>query len=122
MVAAATVLTGVAALENPKWMVVFVPALALLLLGTWDLFQSRHAVMRNYPLIGRLRWVFEAIRPQVQQYLVLDDLHGVPFNREQRSIVYARAKGDDDFEPFGSEVDVEIIFIKFLIFFFHGIA
>ena len=63
--------------------------------------------MRNYPVVGRLRWVFEGIRPQVQQYFVVDDLHGVPFNREQRSLVYARAKGDNDFEPFGTEIDVE---------------
>jgi glutamate synthase domain-containing protein 2 len=83
--------------------------LPLALLGTWDLIQGRHTLMRNYPIVGRLRWLLETIRPQVQQYFINDDLHGAPFNREQRSLVYARAKGQNDFEPFGTEVDVNSI-------------
>jgi glutamate synthase domain-containing protein 2 len=62
--------------------------------------------MRNYPVTGRLRWLLEAIRPQIQQYFIHSDLDGKPFNREQRSLVYARAKGENDFEPFGTEGDV----------------
>jgi glutamate synthase domain-containing protein 2 len=99
-------LTGWRALADSRWLWGFAPALVLALLGAWDLMQRSHSLMRNYPLIARFRWVFEAIRPQLQQYLLVDDLHGVPFNREQRSMVYARAKGENDFEPFGTESDV----------------
>jgi glutamate synthase domain-containing protein 2 len=102
----ASTIFAVLSLEDPRWGWGLAIALPLALLGTWDLVQKPHTLMRNYPLIGRLRWVLESIRSQVQQYFVTDDLHGRPFNREQRSIVYARAKGENDFEPFGTEADV----------------
>ncbi|HSG65329.1 MAG TPA: FMN-binding glutamate synthase family protein [Gammaproteobacteria bacterium] len=106
---AALLVTGVCAaltFTDTRWAWGLTLALPLALLGTWDIAQRQHALMRNYPLIGRLRWLFESIRPQIQQYFVNDDLNGTPFNRVQRSIVYARAKGDDDFAPFGTKGDV----------------
>lgn len=90
----------------PAWRWALALALPLLALGIWDQLQRRHTLLRNYPISGRLRYLFESVRPQMQQYFVEDDLHGRPFNREQRSIVYQRAKGDNDYEPFGTEHDV----------------
>ena len=79
---------------------------ALFLIGTWDVTQRRHSLLRNYPILGHLRWLFEGIRPEIRQYLVESDLDAVPFSREKRSLVYQRAKGEVDSVPFGTELDV----------------
>ena len=106
LVLVCTLLFAAAWWQGSAWGWGLAIALPLTLVGTWDLLQRRHTLLRNYPIVGHLRWMLEAIRPQVQQYFITDDLHGAPFNREQRSLIYARAKGDNDFEPFGTEVDV----------------
>ena len=87
----------------PPW--VLVP-LALLALGAYDVAQTRHSVLRNYPLWGHFRFMFEFIRPEIRQYLVEGDTEEQPFSRAQRSIVYQRAKNTVDARPFGTEVDV----------------
>lgn len=86
--------------------VVAVPATALFLLGVYDLLQTKHAVRRNFPVIGRLRYVFESIRPELQQYFVESNASGRPFSRDLRSLVYQRAKNVTDTVPFGTEKDV----------------
>lgn len=78
----------------------------LCLLGVIDLIQTRHAVRRNYPIIGRLRWAFEKIRPEIRQYLIEGDDDQTPFSRAQRSLVYARAKDEVSDRPFGTLSDV----------------
>jgi glutamate synthase domain-containing protein 2 len=75
-------------------------------LGIYDLFQTRHAVLRNYPIWGHLRFMMEFVRPEMRQYFLEDDTSGVPFSRQQRSIVYQRAKGEPDSRPFGTELNV----------------
>ena len=75
---------------------------ALTLLGLRDMAQDRHAVLRNYPILGHLRFLFEKIRPEIRQYLIESDQDEQPFSREQRSLVYQRAKGAEDKRPFGS--------------------
>ncbi|MBT5415070.1 MAG: FMN-binding glutamate synthase family protein, partial [Rhodospirillaceae bacterium] len=75
-------------------------------LGIHDLLQTRHSLLRNYPVVGHLRWVFEGIRPEVRQYLIESDRDEVPFSREQRSLVYRRAKGEEERRPFGTRHDV----------------
>ena len=79
---------------------------ALVLVGVRDLRQSRHAVLRNYPVIGHLRFLFEYIRPEIRQYFIESDAEAEPFSRAQRSIVYQRAKGEQDNRPFGTQLDV----------------
>jgi len=101
----ASVLFGAAALMKSMWGLGLIITLPLMLLGIRDLFQRKHTLMRNYPVTGRLRWILESIRTQIHQYFIEDDLDGRPFNREQRSLIYARAKGQNDFEPFGTEMD-----------------
>lgn len=80
--------------------------LALTALGIRDLRQDRHAVLRNYPVIGHTRFLLEYIRPEIRQYFLESDNEAAPFSRAQRSLVYARAKGDSDKRPFGTQLDV----------------
>lgn len=92
----------------PVWVSWLLLCLAgpLALIGIYDLLQRRHTLLRNYPVVGHLRWQLEAIRPQVQQYFVEPDTEGRPFNRNERALVYQRAKNELDKQPFGTELDV----------------
>ena len=85
---------------------VFLGAAVLSAIGVYDLAQPLHSVRRNYPIIGRLRWLFEEIRPEIRHYLIEDDHAKVPFSRAQRSLVYARAKNESSDRAFGTLVDV----------------
>ena len=80
--------------------------LGLVLLGVRDVTQDRHSVLRNYPVIGHLRFLFEFIRPEMRQYFIESDNEAAPFSRQQRSLVYQRAKGDSDKRPFGTQMNV----------------
>ena len=75
-------------------------------LGWRDTHQTRHAVLRNYPVIGHIRFLLEFIRPEIRQYFIESDREAVPFSRQQRSLVYQRAKGEQDKRPFGTQLDV----------------
>ena len=86
------------------WAMVLVAPVVLL--GIRDLIQKRHTIQRIYPVIGHLRYLFEAVRPEMQQYFVESDTEGRPVNREFRSLVYQRAKGVRDTRPFGTIFDV----------------
>ncbi len=83
------------------------PPLLLLLRGLYDMGQSRHSVLRAYPLLGHLRFLFESIRPEIRQYLVEGDTDAQPFSRLQRSVVYQRAKNETDTLAFGSKQNVQ---------------
>ena len=74
----------------------------LVAVGVRDLLQKRHAVLRNYPVIGHMRFMLEDIRPEIRQYLIESDSEELPFSRESRSLVYQRAKGVEDKKPFGT--------------------
>lgn len=75
-------------------------------LGLRDTQQTRHSVLRNYPVIGHLRFLLEFIRPEMRQYFIESDNEAAPFSRQQRSLVYQRAKGEPDKRPFGTQMDV----------------
>ncbi|WP_029527291.1 FMN-binding glutamate synthase family protein [Polaromonas glacialis] len=75
-------------------------------LGLHDLRQPQHAILRNYPVIGHLRFLLEYIRPEIRQYFIESDREATPFSRAQRSLVYQRAKGEPDNRPFGTQLDV----------------
>ena len=81
-------------------------AVPLTLLGFYDLVQTRHNLLRNFPVFGHLRWMFEGMRPEVRQYFFESDTNGSPFNRDQRTLVYERAKNLHAEQPFGTELDV----------------
>jgi glutamate synthase domain-containing protein 2 len=79
---------------------------ALAIIGTRDLLQTRHAVLRNYPLSAHIRFILEEIRPEIRQYFLESEKDGTPFSRDQRAIVYQRAKHALDKRPFGTQNDV----------------
>ena len=104
---AGAVLTAVlSATSSPWWLAAAVPLALLGALGVYDLIQTRHAIRRNYPVLGNLRFLFEFIRPEIRQYFLEDDTQAAPFSRAQRSIVYQRAKLEIDKRPFGTQEDV----------------
>ena len=81
-------------------------AAALGCVGVYDLVQRRHAILRNYPIVGHARFMLEAIRPELQQYFIERNYDGRPFDRDTRTSVYERAKGVKDEQAFGTERDV----------------
>ena len=89
--------------ENLYWALVV--TLPLLLIAILDVRQKKHAILRNFPIIGYLRYFFETIRPEIRQYFFETDLDGKPFNRRQRSIVYQRAKNEKQTVAFGMQAD-----------------
>jgi glutamate synthase domain-containing protein 2 len=84
-------------------LVIFVPIFAL---GIYDMIQTKHTILRNFPVFGHIRFLLEDIRPEIYQYFIESDTNGTPFNRQNREVVYQRAKKDDDTRPFGTELDV----------------
>jgi glutamate synthase domain-containing protein 2 len=90
---------------NTGWGVLIVSTV-LVLVGISDLTQEKRSILRNYPVIGHLRFWLEFIRPEIRQYFIENDNEAAPFSRAQRSLVYQRAKGDPDKRPFGTQMDV----------------
>lgn len=84
----------------------FLIIVPLICIGLIDITQTKHTIRRLYPVIGRFRYMLEAVRPEIQQYFVESDTSGAPIPREFRSLIYQRAKGDRDSRPFGTIFDV----------------
>jgi glutamate synthase domain-containing protein 2 len=78
----------------------------MIAVGANDMRQTKHTIRRNFPLIGHGRYILEKIRPEVNQYFIESNTDGRPFSREDRSVVYQRAKGELDTLPFGTQRDV----------------
>ncbi len=85
------------------WFWVALVMAAIVLLGLFDAFQSRWAITRNYPVAGRIRWIFYDLKPYLYSYIVEDDLGGTPYSLAARRLVHARAEGITDTQPFGTE-------------------
>ncbi|EXG75174.1 FMN-binding glutamate synthase family protein [Acinetobacter baumannii] len=92
---------------------------ALSLLGLYDVLQNRHSILRNYPIMGHFRFLFEDIRPEIRQYFIEADQDALPFSRMQRSLVYQRAKNENADKPFGSIIDVYQEDYRFIV---HSIS
>ena len=101
-------ITLIAALSmiSHVWLWAFVVLGPIILIGLYDIIQTKHSIRRLYPLFGRFRYLLESVRPEIQQYFVESDTSGTPIPREFRSLVYQRAKGDRDTRPFGTIFDV----------------
>ncbi len=102
---------GLAAIVGVGWL--WAPALALLLpwalfvaRGLLDVSQRHHALLRNFPVIGHFRYLLESLRPELRQYFVEADSEANPFDREDRAVVYQRAKDAVDTLPFGTRDDL----------------
>lgn len=106
----ASIALGVALFLNPDgvWAMAgpLVVAVGLTLLGLRDISQTSHSVLRNYPILAHLRFLFETIRPEMRQYFFEADTDGAPFARDKRAIVYQRAKRALDKRPFGTMQNV----------------
>lgn len=108
--AGVVVLALVSLILMAVWSAWFIIPLALFgilsAMGTYDLVQEKHSILRNYPVLGHMRFFFEGIRPEIRQYLIESDQDEEPFSRDDRSLVYQRAKGQEDARPFGTRMRV----------------
>ena len=100
------ILLGIFIIINVSYLWLILIIITLVLIAIYDIKQTKHSLWRNFPIVGRLRWVFEALRPPFRQYFMESDIDGVPFNRQQRDLVYRRAKKQVSMVPFGTKVDV----------------
>ncbi len=96
-----------------SWLLILI--IPLVLIGYYDMIQKKHSITRNFPLIGRMRFLLEAIRPEIIQYFIEQDTEGAPINRMFRSIVYQRSKKEMDTNPYGTKVDVYRIGYEWMI-------
>jgi glutamate synthase domain-containing protein 2 len=78
----------------------------LIFIGVIDITQKKQTIRRNYPIIGNMRYFMESFRPEISQYFIESNTDGMPFDREKRSVVYQRAKGQLDTIPFGTQLNV----------------
>ncbi len=79
---------------------------SLVLLGLYDLFQAKHSILRNFPVIGHMRYLLEMIGPELHQYFVESDTDGKPINKNHRNYIYERAKEQNQTRPFGTQLNV----------------
>ena len=99
-------LTGILMYVNWKFSFLLLIFIPLIVMGLYDMFQSKKTIRRNFPLLGRMRYLLEALGPGVRQYFIESDTEGKPFTRLQRSLVYQRSKKETDSNPFGTQLDV----------------
>src|SRR5699024_978018 len=88
-------------------------------LAAYDLLQRKHSGLRNYPVLGHMRYLLEGIRPELQQYFIERNWDGRPYDRDTRSIIYQRAKGIQGEQAFGTERDVNRTGYEYLV---HTVA
>lgn len=90
---------------NRGYLLLFILPL-LLVIGFYNTIQKKHAILRNFPVLGYFRYLFEMIAPEIQQYFIERSTDGKPFSRNQRSLVYQRAKNIDANSPFGTQLNL----------------
>ena len=94
--------------QHSSWLILPVMVFAILaLMGVFDLLQTKHTLWRNFPVLARIRWIAEDLRPFLRSYIVESETEGRPFNHEERAMVYRRAKNVSSVEPFGSHLDID---------------
>jgi len=98
--------TGLDIVVHQLGWIPFVLGSVLTVIGIRDLTQDRHSILRNYPILAHMRFIFEKIRPEMRQYFFEGEKDGTPFPRDKRAIVYQRAKKELDKRPFGTQYDV----------------
>src|ERR1700741_108975 len=80
--------------------------LVLLIITIKDLTQKNQTLKRNFPLVGRGRYIAEKFGPPIRQYFISNNREELPFNRGQRSWIYASAKGENNYQGFGTDKDL----------------
>jgi glutamate synthase domain-containing protein 2 len=104
-----------AAIGGWGWLLLAAVVVGLLALGLYDLVQRKHSILRNYPVLGHLRYLLESIRPELQQYFIERNYDGRPYDRDTRSAIYQRAKGIKEEQPYGTERDVDEMGYEYLL-------
>jgi glutamate synthase domain-containing protein 2 len=104
-----------AAIGGWGWWILVAALLVLLVVGVHDLVQRKHSILRNYPVLGHIRFLMEGIRPELQQYFIERNWDGRPFDRDTRSAIYQRAKDLKEEQPFGTERDVNVPGYEYLV-------
>ncbi len=89
---------------HDDWIPVFI--IPLMIVGIYDVMQTKHTILRNFPILGHFRFMAEFVRPEIQQYFIANDEEELPYSREVRSLVYQRAKNVRDTIPFGTSRDI----------------
>ncbi|HEY9040535.1 MAG TPA: glutamate synthase-related protein [Roseovarius sp.] len=107
------------AFVHPAWLLMLLATLPIVALGIYDRNQKTWTITRNYPVAGRIRWVFYKLRPYLRSYIVEDDLSGTPYSFDARNLIHARARGETDTQPFGTERDTSTDSYRWLM---HSIA
>ena len=100
------VLNGILIYVNWKFCFLLLIFIPLIMMGLYDMFQSKQTIKRNFPLLGRMRYLLESVGPEMRQYFIETDTDGKPFNRLQRSLVYQRSKKETSTQPFGTQLNV----------------
>lgn len=108
LIFAITSVAIIALLTFVNWKFVFLGLIfiPLIIMGLYDMYQSKHTIRRNFPLLGRMRYLLEELGPEMRQYFIETDTDGKPFDRLQRSMVYQRSKKATSTKPFGTQLDV----------------
>ena len=104
-----------AAIGGAGWWILVALAVALLIIGVYDVVQKKHAILRNYPVLGHIRFLMEDIRPELQQYFIERNFDGRPYDRDTRSSIYERSKGAKEEQPFGTERDLYQVGYEYLV-------
>ncbi|VEB39279.1 glutamate synthase [Legionella sainthelensi] len=91
-------------LSDIRWFVAFL--IPVIIIWIYDLVQTKHTILRNFPVLGHVRYFLEFLRPEIQQYFIATDESELPYNRETRSLIYERAKNTRDTIPYGTERDI----------------
>lgn len=89
------------------WIILLVIVALIVIVGIYDVVQTKHAILRNFPVVGHFRYLFEKLGPELRQYIVADNDEELPFSRDQRRWVYATAKKDNPYFGFGTDTDLD---------------
>lgn len=100
------VTVGLGIMISPSYYYLFILFGPLILIGLRDITQTKHAIKRNFPVIGNLRYILESISPEIQQYFVERRTDGAPIDKNKRTIIYQRSKNIGATHPFGTENDL----------------
>ncbi len=119
VVALTVVFAGLGAMVDVGFYFAAAVFAVLTLVGLYDLTQQHHSILRNYPLLGHLRFLLESAGPELHQYFVESNTSGRPFDRDQRSLMYERSKNIEGIKPFGTELDVDATGYAFIS---HSVA
>lgn len=112
----AAALSVVAALTwSAWWWILAVVLIVFGALAVYDVVQRRHAILRNYPVVGHVRYLLEKVRPELQQYFIERNYDGRPYDRDTRSVIYERAKGIHGEQAFGTEREVNDVGYEWLL-------